>query len=244
MLRSLERADGAADRRVHVGAGAGDHARGKGGRVELVLGVENQRGVHRPFPQRRGLFAVQEVQKMPADGIVIGLNLDAPPGMGKVVPIQQHRTKAGHHTVGEVASFGQLVILVFRKDRAQRRASGSQHVYRMSVCRDAFQNVLHHCRQPAKGLELALVGRQLGERRQLAVHQQVRDFLELGGFGEIQDVVAAIVQIVAGTADRTQSRVAGGNAGQGDGFLGFRRNGCGFAHFCFPFANSSSSLFS
>ena len=48
----LQRADGAGDGGVHVGAGAGDDARGEGGGVELVLGVEDERGVHGAHPQR------------------------------------------------------------------------------------------------------------------------------------------------------------------------------------------------
>ena len=51
VLRALERADGAGDGGVHVRAGAGDHARGEGRGVELVLGVEDERGVHGAHPQ-------------------------------------------------------------------------------------------------------------------------------------------------------------------------------------------------
>ena len=55
----------------------------------------------------------------------------------------------------------------------------------------------------------------------MAVDQQVGDFLEFCAFGEIQDVVTAIMQVVAGTANGTDSGVTGGCTGQRDGFLGF-----------------------
>ncbi len=67
VLGSLERADGAGNARVKIGAGAGDHARGECGRVELVLRVENQRNLHGVGPLRAGRLAVQQVQKMRGD---------------------------------------------------------------------------------------------------------------------------------------------------------------------------------
>jgi hypothetical protein len=48
-----------------------------------------------------------------------------------------------------------------------------------------------------------------------------RDFLEAADFGNIQNVIAAVVQIVAGLAHGAQRGIAGGDAGQGDGFLRF-----------------------
>src|SRR5437879_8767541 len=43
--------------------------------------------------------------------------------------------------------------------------------------------------------------------RSLLMHQQVRDFLEFGLVGEVEDVVAAIVQVVAGAPDGALSRL-------------------------------------
>ena len=51
------------------------------------------------------------------------------------------------------------------------------------------------------------------------MNQEMRDLLELAGLGDVQNVVAAIVQIVAGPADRAQRGVAGDDAGQRDRFL-------------------------
>src|SRR6201999_1988442 len=85
--------------------------------------------------------------------------------------------------------------------------------------------------QAAQRLQLVLVGAQLGRVGQLAVHQQVGDLLELGGLGKLEDVVAAVMQVVAAAAHRAQRRVAGGHAGQGDGFLGLEgRGGLGVGH--------------
>jgi hypothetical protein len=40
----------------------------------------------------------------------------------------------------------------------------------------------------------------------------MRDLLELAGFGDIENVVAAIMQVVSGAADRAQCGVAGDHA--------------------------------
>ncbi len=107
--------------------------------------------------------------------------------------------------------------------------------------------------QAAQGLEPGLVGGQLGPVGQLAVHQQVSDFFELAGGGEVEDVVAAVVQVVAGAADSAQRGVACRHARQGHRFLRLRaRRRLLFCHgrllahrvrrqprFC---ANSASSL--
>ncbi len=73
------------------------------------------------------------------------------------------------------------------------------------------------------------------------------DLLEFAGGGDIENVVAAIVQIIARPAHRGQRGVARGHAGQGHRFLRFEgaggRRACWIVvHFSFPSANSSSSF--
>ena len=53
VLRAAQRADRAGDAGVHVRAGAGDDPRGEGRGVELVLGVQDERGVHGAHPGGR-----------------------------------------------------------------------------------------------------------------------------------------------------------------------------------------------
>ena len=54
VLGSFERADGAGDARIEIGAGAGDDARREGGSVEFVLRIENERNLHRAGPLGAG----------------------------------------------------------------------------------------------------------------------------------------------------------------------------------------------
>ncbi len=58
-----------------------------------MLGVEDQRGVHGAHPAVLRLFAMQEVQEMAADAVVIGLDVDALAVVTEVVPIEQDRAE-------------------------------------------------------------------------------------------------------------------------------------------------------
>src|SRR6266480_4387053 len=68
--------------------------------------------------------------------------------------------------------------------------------------------------------QLPLISFELGHRWKPFVYQQVSNFLELRLVGEVEDVVAAVVQVVAGAPDSAQRGVPGDDSGQGDRFLG------------------------
>ena len=75
VLGSAQRADRTGDRRVHVRAGAGNHAGGERRGVELVLGVEDQRLVQRMRMQFARLPAVQQMQEVRSDRVVVGVSV-------------------------------------------------------------------------------------------------------------------------------------------------------------------------
>jgi hypothetical protein len=109
-----------------------------------------------------GVFTVQQVQEVPADGVVVGLHLDAPAVVRVVVPVQQHGAEAGHQSVADVARRGHGHAVLFRLQGAEHGAAGAQHVHRVRRRRQLFQRRLERRRQPAQGLELFLVGGELG----------------------------------------------------------------------------------
>ncbi len=86
-------------------------------------------------------------------------------------------------------------------------------IHRMRCRRNLLQRGLHRRRQSAHRLELRLVGRKLGDGRQHAMDEEIGDFLEFAGLGDVENVVAAIMQVVAAAADRAQRGVAGNDAG-------------------------------
>ena len=76
---------------IEVRTGAGDDAGGEGRGGELVFGVEDHRGVHGADVAFAGRAAVQEVEEVGADAVVVGLDVDAAAVVGVVVPGEQHR---------------------------------------------------------------------------------------------------------------------------------------------------------
>jgi len=103
--------------------------------------------------------------------------------------------------------------------------SGARYRFRHDLVRQALieqippHRRLKMHRQAAQRLQACLVVHELGAVRQLAMHQQVGDFLELADFRDVQDVVAPVVQVVARLAHGAQGRVACGDTREGDGFL-------------------------
>lgn len=67
--------------------------------------------MHRLFPAGGRRFAVQQVQEVAADGIVVGLRLNALAVVAVVIPIQQHRSQRGQQPVGDVARAGRAMLL-------------------------------------------------------------------------------------------------------------------------------------
>ena len=77
VLRAAQRADAAGDAGVQIRARAGDDAGRERGRVELVLGVQHERRVHRADPRCRRRRRCSSVRKCSRDGVGVGLDVDA-----------------------------------------------------------------------------------------------------------------------------------------------------------------------
>ena len=198
---------------------------------------------------------MQQMQQVAADRVIVGLDLDALAGVAVVMPVAEQRAERGDQPVGDVACIGGAVTGLLRQRAAERRDAGAHHVHRVGRGRNLLENVAHRVRQATQTLQLLLVGGELRARRQRLMDQQVRDLLELGVFGRLEDVVAAVVQVIAGAPDGAERGVAGGHAGQCHRFLGFGRpvrqsqrhvDGVGHGRFLLVrhFENSASSFFS
>ncbi|KAG1197494.1 hypothetical protein G6F35_012806 [Rhizopus arrhizus] len=174
MLRAAQRADGAGNRREHVRTRAGDDACRERGRVELVLGVQVQGDVHRLDPFVAGLFAVQQVQEVAADAVVVRLHVDDAAVVAVVVPVQQGRTQVGHQAVGDVARARGVVIVFLGQHAAQHRHGGAHDVHRVARGGQGFQRDLQLGRQAAQALQLLLVGGEFGLVGQFAMDEQPR----------------------------------------------------------------------
>ncbi len=78
-----------------------------------MLGIQVQRGVHRSYPGFAWRFAVQEVQEMSTNRIIIRFNINPFAIDGKVIPIQQSGTKTRHQAINNVSRFCNRMLLFF-----------------------------------------------------------------------------------------------------------------------------------
>ena len=129
-----------------------------------------------------------------------------------MVPVQQHRSKRGHQPVGNIARTWLVVIVGLGEDAAERGDAASEDIHRMCGGGQQFQRLQHRERQSAQRLQLGLVVSELGQSGQAAVNQEICDLLEFAGFGDIENVIAAIMQVISGAADRAQRSIAGDHA--------------------------------
>ena len=104
------------------------------------------------------LLVVQHVQEVTCNTVVVCLRVDFH-GIGmKTMPVQEHRRQAGQQAIGD----GQLIGKVaFGLDIAQERHASAQHVHRVRVSRNHFQNSLQRVGQTAIRLYLFDVGIEL-----------------------------------------------------------------------------------
>ena len=182
---------------------------------------------------------MEHVQELASDGVVVGLDFDPAAVVAEVVPVEKHRAEGGQQPVGDVTRAGDRVIVALGQNRAQRRAAGPHHIHGVSGGRNLFQHRLHWSGESAQRTELLSIVVELVLGWQLPVNEKVRDFLERRLLRELQNVIAAVMEIVAGASHGADLGVAGDYPGQGNPqFFPFRRRCQGVAHDGFSFANS------
>jgi hypothetical protein len=151
---------------------------------------------------------------MPADGIIVGNELDALAVMAVVIPVNQHRAEAGHQAIDYSARSLDIVIVFLRNLASQRGATGSHDIHRVRACRQLFEHSFNRIGKVAHRFQPCLVSIQFVLGRQFFMYDQVGDFLEFAGFRDIENIVTAVMQIIAGSTDGADCGVAGRGAGQ------------------------------
>ena len=157
---------------------------------------------------------------MRGDVGVVGLRLDALAVLGEVVPVEQHRRERSDEPVArrDGALAGQAG---FRLQAAQHGAAGPQHVHGVRLGGQQFERGLELVGQPAQFREQRAVLGQLRAGGQVAVEEQVGDFLKPGLGGKVFDSVAAVGEAEAFLADGADGRFTGVDPGETAGFAGF-----------------------
>ena len=129
-------------------AGAGDHARGERRGVELVLGVQDQRGVHRPHPRRRraraGAAGAGSARRSSRRRVSTSMRW---PVWLKWYQYSSIEPSAASSRSAMSRAPAASVIVLLRQRAAERRDAGAQHVHRMARGRQLLQ----HRPRPPRG---------------------------------------------------------------------------------------------
>ena len=119
------------------------------------------------------------------------------------VPVEQYGRKHRDEAVGEFArpggggGAGAGLGQGFRFEGAEHGTAGAEYVHRVRVLGNLLQHGAQGGGKAAEPDELRLVDNELGGVGQAFVNQQVGDFLKGGAAGEVGDVVAAVMQVIA-----------------------------------------------
>ena len=99
--------------------------------------------MHRALVRWRRLPAMEQMQEVRSDRIVVGFDVDPAAVVGVVVPVEQHRSQRGHQPVGNVARTRLIVIMGLGQDAAERGDAASQDIHRMRGGGQQFQRLQH-----------------------------------------------------------------------------------------------------
>jgi hypothetical protein len=173
-------------------------------------------------------MAVEEMEEVCSDGVVVCFDFDAMAGVREVVPVEEDGAERGHEAVGDVEGGVDGVGLGFGLDGGEHGDADAEDVHGMRGGGDLLERDFDWLGKAGEAAEALLVVGEFVRGGEMAVEQEMGDFFELAVGGEIEDVVAAIVEVVAVAADGAEGGVAGGDAGEGYGFLGLEGGGGGF----------------
>ena len=189
--RPAEGPDPAGHGRVKVRQSGGNRPGRKGGGVELVLRVQNQRYIHRPTLKIGRSLAVQLVKERSGHRVLLIGVRQLLFLMGVEIPGQQHRPKAGRQPVRHRFA---VPILTLRFQTSQHRATRPQDIHRMGIGRNLFQHRDKIRRQFSQRDQLALVLLQLSGVRQGAMDQKVGYLLKGRLLRKLSQPVAPVLQ--------------------------------------------------
>jgi len=107
----------------------------------------------------------------------------------------------------------------------ERLRAGDQtlRLHLLGIGGDVVQYFFQCFRKAAQFFKFLVVSRGLGSVWQFAVNEQVGDFFKRGVFCQLDNVIAAVMQVVTGVAYGTDGGGAGSNASKRYAFFLFRR---------------------
>ena len=235
MQGPLQGSDAGHNGRVDIGQRGRGDARGKRRGVQLVVGVQGQRDIHRADSRRARAIAGEHVEEVGgmAHGRIgrdrVSALLHPPPGRHQPGDLRSQPHRLAIRRVRRVV--GRVGVVM-----PERRSQGAQRIH--PVGRRQHLHQAKNClrQRPRRG-QLRLEIAQLRARRQPAVPQQVAGLLKGRKSREVVNVVSAIRQNPAVAVDVADGRRGGddvfetgfGWSGSGHGLIlvGIRDRGSG-----------------
>ena len=204
MQRTLQRADAGDDRRVDIGERRGGDAGRKGGGVELVIGMQRQRDIHRADLGRVRTAAeqhVEEVRRMTHRRI----RRDRSAALLHAAPRRDDARDLPGEPNGFAIGRRQRIVVRVGIVMAERGGQRPQRVHAVGG-RQHLHQPQDRLGQRPRGGELRLQIAELGAIRQPAVPQQVAGLFKGRVAREVVNVVAAIRQHAAIAVEKTNAR--------------------------------------
>ncbi len=208
---SPEGPDGGRDARVARGDCRCDHARGEGGGVEAVLGVEDERFVHDLALELGRLLAAHHVEEVCTVG-------EIHPRRDVLLTVTEAMQR-GHDgrelynlMQGRPAVAVGIVLDLVIDVAAEIGDRRLQKLHRMGVMRELTDHLENRILEmPAlahpvrKAIELVVI-------RELAVEEQIDHFLERAVVDQFPDRISEVVQLPVLAVDATDVRLGGNDA--------------------------------
>jgi hypothetical protein len=165
-----------------------------------------------------GRLAVQQVQEVRRDGVVVGFDSMRLPLRGEVVPVEQHEpSEAMRRSAMSRGRFHHGVRLGSGSTRSEHGDAGAQDVHGMRGGGKSSSDLYARGKAAQAGsFCLYSAARHVGS----LPWRGGGDFFELAVRGEVEDVVAAIVQVVAVAADGAEAVLPAGVPERATDFFG------------------------
>ena len=150
-----------------------------------MLGIQHQRGVHGANMQVAGRFAVQDMQKMRGNTVIVSVHHNTAPEMAKwyqysnILPNDAIK-RSPKTRVASTGRLGHSGSNVPSMEQPVRRTSMG-----WALAGNLLQHVFERRGQVAQAFEVRLVSLELIAGGQFAVNEQIRHFLKAGVLGKV-----------------------------------------------------------
>ena len=219
MRRPPKRRDARRDAGEGIGARGAGKAHGRGRRVLLVVGVQDEDAVERPGQHRIDLIVLARHREAHAQevGRIIEVVLGINEGLADRIFIGHggerrdlgDHARRGDHPLRRVGDIGRVVI-----ERRQRADGGDHHRHGVRVAAKRLEEPRHLLVNHGVAGDAVVEIRLLRAGRQFAIEQKVAGLQKIAVLGDLLNGIAAIEQNPFVAVDKSDFRLAARGRGE------------------------------